>query len=212
MENLGVIFDMDGVIIDSEPVYQALNRKIFKQLGIEVDKQFQLEYVGVTKWRKWQLLKDQYQLHQSIDELIALQEEVFSQEYWDYKSLLFPEVTPLLLKLVTLNIPIALATSSVRKKVDQVLKQCGLQDYFSVIVTGDEVVRGKPDPEIFLTAAKKLKLPPEKCIVIEDSYNGILAAKKAKMYGIGVKHPAINVNLSIADKVIHSLKEIEIVR
>lgn len=210
MEKLGVIFDMDGIIIDSEPVYQSLNEKIFKRLGIEVEDHFKLTYIGVTKWRKWQLLKERYQLHESIDELLEIQNEVFLQADWDYKSLLFPEVKPLLERLVSMNVPIALASSSERKKVNAVMEHCGLKGYFTKTVSGDEVVNGKPDPEIFLSAANKLSLPPENCMVVEDSYNGLVAAKRANMYGIGVRHPQIHVDLSLANKIVHSLADIEV--
>lgn len=210
MKKHGVIFDMDGVIIDSEPVFQFLNKEIFKQLGIEVDDRFQLEFTGVTKWRKWELLKERYSLPHSVNELIEIQNRIFSQANWDYKNLLFPGVTPLLKKLQSVNQPTALASSSDRLVVNKVLNQCGLRDYFKKTITGDEVVNGKPDPEIFLTAAKKLELPPEDCIVIEDSFNGLLAAKKANMYGIGIRNPHFDVDLSIADNIVDSFKEIEI--
>jgi beta-phosphoglucomutase len=210
MKKCGVIFDMDGVIIDSEPVYQSLNKEIFKQLGIEVEDWFQLEYIGVTRWMKWQLLKERYHLQESIDELLEIQNRIFSQTTWDYQSLLFSEVIPLLEKLQSFNISIALASSTERCKVNIVLEQCGLKGYFKETITGDEVVKGKPDPEIFLAAAKKLKLPPVRCIVIEDSFNGLLAAKRANMYGIGIRHQNIKVDLSIADQIVDSLAEIDV--
>lgn len=210
MKGRGVIFDMDGVIINSEPVYRDMNIEIFKHLGIEVEEKHQLEYIGVTKWKKWELLKERYQLPLSIEELIEVQRGFFSKAVWDYKSLLFPQVITLLEKLKSKNIPMALASSSGRETVDKVLKSCGLTEYLKKTVSGDEVVNGKPDPEIFLKAAQKIELPPEQCIVIEDSYNGLVAAKKANMYGIGVRHQGIGMDLSIADEVVDSLAEIEI--
>lgn len=210
MKEIGVIFDMDGVIIDSEPVHTSLNQEIFKQLGIRVNNDIQLEYIGVTKWRKWEILKRHFHLQESIDELIEIQNSIFSQANWDYKSLLFPDVIPLLQKLQSSNIPIALASSSERDKVDKVLEQCGLKGFFTNTVTGDEVVNGKPDPEIFLAAAKKINLSSKHCIVVEDSYNGLKAAKRANMYGIGVKHLDNKVDLSIADKIVRSLADIEL--
>lgn len=179
-------------------------------MGIRVNNDIQLEYIGVTKWRKWGILKRHFHLQESIDELIEIQNSIFSQANYDYKSLLFPDVIPLLQKLQSSNIPIALASSSERDKVDKVLEQCGLKVFFTNTVTGDEVVNGKPDPEIFLAAAKKINLSSKHCIVVEDSYNGLKAAKRANMYGIGVKHLDNKADLSIADKIVRSLADIEL--
>jgi beta-phosphoglucomutase len=210
VQKFGVIFDMDGVIIDSEPIYKMLNKKIFRQLGLTVEEDVQLQYVGVTKRTKWQILKEHYHLEQSIDELIQFQNGIFHNYEWNFKSILFSEVIPFLGKLQELGVPCALASSSERLRVNEVLEQCGLKSYFIVTIAGDEIDSGKPDPEIFLTAAKKLNLPPEHCLVVEDSYNGMVAAKRVNMYGIGIRHQHTRLDLSIADQVVNSLAEIKL--
>ena len=209
MKKFGVIFDMDGVIIDSEPVYRSLNEQIYKRLGIKVEDSFKSKYIGVTARTKWKLIKEHYNLSQSIEELLKVENEVFSQAEWDYRKILYPGVKPLLKKLQMNAVPLALATSSGRLRVNEVLEQCNLAGYFKKVITGDEVKNGKPDPEIFLLAAKLINIPPENCIVIEDSYNGLVAAKDANMYGVGIRHPEIQVDLSIADIIVESLEEIE---
>ena len=103
-----------------------------------------------------------------------------------------------------------LATSSDKKRIQAVLDQCELRAYFNEIVCGVDFERGKPDPEIFLHAADKVGVSAKNCIVIEDSYNGLTAAKRADMYCIGVRHKLINMDLSQADRVVDSLSEVRV--
>ncbi|MFP7223930.1 HAD family phosphatase [Priestia filamentosa] len=210
MKQIAVIFDMDGVIVDSEPVYRRLNEKIFKKLNIKVDEETKLSFIGGTTERKWTILKNKYLLSQSVEELMTLQNIVFSQKEWNFRDILYPEAIPLLKLLKEQSIPTVLATSSDKTRIQAVLDQCGLKKYFNEVVCGVDFERGKPDPDIFLNAAEKVGVPPENCVVIEDSYNGITAAKKANMYGIGVRHKEINMDLSQADETVDSLSEVDI--
>ena len=109
------------------------------------------------------------------------------------------------------GIKMALASSSPRSHIDAVLKMFNLTDYFHAIVCGEDTKEGKPSPDIFLNAAKIINTLPEDCIVIEDSYNGVLAAKAANMKCIGFKNPnSGNQDLSNADKIVTSLEDINI--
>lgn len=210
MKNLAVIFDMDGVIVDSEPIYRRLNEDIFKVLKIQADENTKLSFMGGTTKRKWTILKEKFSLLQSLEELIDLQNSIFSQQEWDFKKILFAEAIPLLKSLKEQGIPTVLATSSDKKRIQAVLDQCELRAYFNEIVCGVDFERGKPDPEIFLHAADKAGVSAKNCIVIEDSYNGVTAAKRADMYCIGVRHKLINMDLSQADRVVDSLSEIRV--
>jgi HAD superfamily hydrolase (TIGR01509 family) len=212
MKKLAVIFDMDGVVVDSEPIYRSMNRDIFKELRIIVDDKTKLSIMGGTTKRKWTILKEKFLLSQTIEELINLQNKIFSQREWNFKQLLFPKVIPLLESLKEQNIPTALATSSDKERINAVLEQCELREYFNEIICGVDFERGKPDPEIFLHTAERLGVAAENCIVIEDSYNGLSAAKKANMYAIGVRHELINMDLSLADRIVDSLAEIDITK
>ena len=210
MEDLAVIFDMDGVIVDSEPVYRRLNKSIFKELDIKVDEDTQLSFIGGTTRRKWTILKEKFSLSQSVEELILLQHSIFSQEEWDFNRLLFPEALPLLMSLKQQGIPTALASSSDRKRIDLALEQCQLSEYFNEVICGEDFKNGKPHPDIFLHSAEKLGISPTSCVVIEDSHNGLTAAKRANMYSIGVKHKQINMDLSLANQIVNSLSEINL--
>lgn len=207
MNKKGFIFDMDGVIVDSEPVYDQWNEDLFKQLKIAVDEETRKSFIGVSARRKWEILKKEFSIDQEIDELLELQKQVFSQE-WDFKKALFPEVVPFLEKLKEYKIPLAVASSSEHHRINQVLEQCGLKGYFDKIVSGEDFKNGKPHPDIFLQASREIGRSSENCIVVEDSFHGVTAAKRAGMYCIGIRHKDIIMDLSGADLVVNSLGEI----
>lgn len=209
VNKIGFIFDMDGVIVDSEPVYDSWNEELFKELGLEVDAQTRKSFIGVSAKRKWEILKDRFTIEQEIDDLLNMQKKSFSRE-WDFTNVLFPEVIPFLEKLIELKIPVAIASSSDYHRINQILSQCKLKTYFNKITSGEDFTNGKPHPDIFLRAANELGCLTENCIVVEDSFNGVTAAKKAGMYCIGVKHKDIKMDLSGADLIVDSLIEVPI--
>jgi len=210
VSNLAVIFDMDGVIVDTEPVYRRYNQEIFKKLDIQVDEITQRSYMGGTAKRKWSILKEKYSLPQTLEELIELQRTIFSQKEWNYKQLFFSEALPLLKSLKKHGISTALASSSEMRRIQTVMDQCELREYFDEIISGEDFERGKPDPQIFLHAAEKLGALVSNCIVIEDSFNGLTAAKTANMHCIGVRHKQINMDLTQADRVVASLADVNV--
>jgi beta-phosphoglucomutase len=210
MKKMAVIFDMDGVIVDSEPFYMIWNKDLFKKLQIQVDDDTLHGFIGGTAKRKWEILKARFSLPHHIEELIQLEKDLFSKKQWDFKQILRPDVIPFLEKLKEERIPVALASSSEMSRINEVLEQCKLRKYFDVIVSGEDFERSKPHPDIFLNAAEKLGVLNTNCIVIEDSYNGLTAAKRANMYGIGIRHKQIKMDLTQADRIVDSLSEIDI--
>lgn len=205
MKNKSVIFDMDGVIVDTEPIYRGLNCKIYNDLGIKITKEQQYSYAGMIPKDKWTLLKEKFNLKQAIEELTTNS----SSAKYDYLSNdknevpLITGVDKLICKLKSDGFTIAVASSSPKRNVETVLKRTNLIEYFDYIVSGTEVKKGKPDPEIFLKAADCLNAKVQDCTVIEDSGNGVKAAKNAKMKCVGFKNPhSGNQDISKADIVI----------
>lgn len=205
-----MIFDMDGVIIDSEPVHLDLEEKLFKLYGIEMSKEEHNAFVGSTSHYMWGTIRDKYSLSQSLDELV----EKDRKSYFELLSKL-EEVEPiegvdgLIKELHENGVKIAVASSSPLDVIELVLDKIKIKQYFDVVVTGDFVEKSKPEPDIFLYAAEKLGAKPQECIVIEDSHNGVIAAKKAGMKCIGFKNlNSGNQDLSEADKIINSHSEI----
>ncbi|MEJ6950788.1 HAD family hydrolase [Natronospora cellulosivora (SeqCode)] len=204
-----VIFDMDGVIIDSEPIHYQVNQLLYKELGIKVSDEEYSTFIGVSNSDHWTILKKKYNLSDSIEELVMRQNEGNISHLQDSDEKAIPGILELLKELEENNIKIALASSSGMKYIEAVLDKFGIDAYFSVKVSGEEMDKGKPNPDIFLEAAKRLELNPEDCLVIEDSENGVKAAKKAGMRCIGHINPnSGNQDLSLADERVDSIEKL----
>ncbi|MBF0407165.1 MAG: HAD family phosphatase [Candidatus Riflebacteria bacterium] len=196
----GAIFDMDGVLADTEPAYIEVNRRFLTACGVDFSKLDYSEFIGISAPLMWGRLKERYSLPQTVEWLIANEHDSFNKYVQAFDSLPhFTGIDKLLNRLSEQNYRISIASSSFRKNVDLVLNKTGLRKYFHEIVSGEEVVNGKPAPDIFLLAAKKLNLSPSECFVIEDSNNGLRGAIGAGMKCIGFRNPTSgNQDLSAA--------------
>ena len=205
-----VIFDMDGVIIDSEPLHLSIEEDIFKKLGISITYEEHNTFIGTTSHYMWNKIKTNHNLTDSLEELVELD----SHTYLDFltntlDSQPIKGVKELIIDLHKNNIKLAVASSSPLNVIEKILSLFEIRNYFDYIVTGDYVSKSKPEPDIFLYAAKKLDADPKKCVVIEDSHNGVLAAKKANMKCIGYKNVnSGNQDLSKADITIDDFNDI----
>lgn len=205
-----VIFDMDGVLIDSEPLHKTTNLKLFSELGFSLTDVEHGSFIGTTSHYMWGKLKNRFNLSLSIEELVKT-DRVTYMEYLRSQKNIGPidGVKNLIEDLYRNKIKLAVASSSPLDVINTVVDAFQFNNYFDKLVTGDDVKNSKPSPDIFLYAAKLLKVEPDNCIVIEDSYNGLLAAKAAGMKCIGYRNlNSGNQNLSIADMIIDSYKEI----
>jgi len=205
------IFDMDGVIIDSEPIHFEIDTKTMKHFGVEISNKELEKYVGMTNPEMWKLIKDDYNITESINEIINYQLGNKIKILRESNIEPIEGIKELIFQLKNENISIAVASSSPRKFIQEVLIKFNLIDCFQYIVSGEEVAKGKPAPDIYIEAAKQLGVNTEHCIVIEDSRNGVLAAKNAGMKCIGYRNiNSGNQNLSQADIVIKSIKEVDV--
>jgi len=205
-----IIFDMDGVIIDSEPIHFKIEKKLFKNLGLAISDEKQDSFVGTASRPMWLHIKNKYKLNQSLEELV----EMGRTSYMDYllsqeNEKPMPGVAELIKELYRNNVKLVVASSASIKNIEIVLKMFNLERFFQTKVSGDEVNNGKPAPDTFLYAAKIIGAQPEECIVIEDSKNGVEAAKSARMRCIGFENPnSGKQDLSSADIVINSFSEV----
>lgn len=201
---------MDGVIIDSEPLHFESDRMVMREFGVELTDEELNRYVGVANPQMWAELKDKYNINLTIDELLERQHANKLKLLKEIQLETISGIDELILDLQKKGIAIALASSSSREFIELVLKKLGIIDCFQVIVSGDDVEKGKPEPDIFLKAAELLKVAPENCIVLEDSEHGVNAAKKAGMKCIGFINPnSGNQDLSKADKIVSTLVGLE---
>ncbi|WP_053213481.1 HAD family phosphatase [Pseudomonas sp. Q12-87] len=205
----GFIFDMDGVLIDSEPVYMEQERLSYARHGVVLNETELSRFVGTTQRHMWNAIKTEYGLADSLDGLMAEHHRLLMDALQSTPLPAMPGVTQLLTALKTAAMPCAVASSSPRELVELILRNAGLQHFFSEIVCGDEVEHSKPDPEVFLMAAKRLGVPPSSCAVIEDSAHGVAAAKAASMFCVGLLNPnSGQQDLSTADFCVHHHDEI----
>ena len=200
-----VIFDMDGVLIDSEPLHYESDRRTMREYGLELSDAEMEAYVGITGEKMWADLREKYGIADSVETLMRKQEAhkraLFGQDVQPIDGI--PE---LLEALQSAGRGIALASSSPRYFIDMVLEGLGLRRYFPVVVSGADVKKGKPAPDIFLRAAELLGVEPQHCVVIEDSGHGVRAAKAAGMHCIGLVTPnSGKQDLSLADIVVESV-------
>ncbi|HKP53195.1 MAG TPA: HAD-IA family hydrolase [Chloroflexia bacterium] len=195
-----VIFDMDGVIVDSELHWKSLEGFFLQSLVQGWDAEAQSKIIGISVHDLYKMLVEQYGLAKSKDEFLALYYDM-AREIYEQRASLLPGFLDLLRALREAGVPLALASSSPMSWIDMVLDRFGLREEFRVAVSADELEGpGKPSPAIYLLTARKLGVPPERCVVIEDSTHGVLSAKRAGMYCIGFQNGFNDEqDLSVAD-------------
>ncbi|MBO7430799.1 MAG: HAD family phosphatase [Spirochaetia bacterium] len=189
MELKGIIFDMDGVIVNSEPLHVQFECDILKSLGIDFPKEGFPEYAGLAMDKFWLSLKDRYGLKQPVEELLAYDTSMRAKAFREHDHFDTPSgVGSLIKSLKRADIPLALASSSHTLVIDAILDKIGFRRYFDVVVSGFELKNGKPAPDIFLYAADLLGTPHAETMVVEDTANGVLAAKNAGMKCLGYQN------------------------
>lgn len=201
-----VIFDMDGVIVDSEPIMDIVLIQFFEDMDIKFDKNIAKDFRGGSSEAFWGELKKIYSLPDQVDYYVNERLKRTIEYYKKNGVKLIDNVTNLIEEFRSLNLKIALATSAAHGRMQVTLDLLNLEKYFDVIVTSKFIKNAKPDPEIFLYACKSLNLKPDNCVVIEDSKNGIIAAKKAGMYCVGFDQTD-DQDLSNADIIVDDFKE-----
>lgn len=206
-----VIFDMDGVIIDSEPFHLDICLELFKKLNITMPEDEYKTYIGVSNTSMWTTIKNKYFLKESVNELAMLQTNACIEYLKEKDEKPISGVVEILESLKQNEIKIALASSSPMEGIRLVLDKFNISHYFQAVISGENLERGKPAPDIFLNAAKMLKVEPQFCTVIEDSNHGVSAAKAAGMKCIGFQNPnSGNQDLKAADMTVNSLKDLNL--
>tara|TARA_Y100000310_G_scaffold345402_1_gene464513 strand:+ start:21587 stop:22246 length:660 start_codon:yes stop_codon:yes gene_type:complete len=177
-----IIFDFDGVIIDSEPLRYATYKKLFlEEYNITIPEDFK-KVIGKKQEDNLKHFLQLFELQGDINDLVNKRKLLLKSTFADSKNIIpIKGIQNILIKLHQRGIKLAIATSSTISYVQPILEYLNISQYFSSIVTGPEVINGKPAPDIFKLAAQKLNLHSEDCLVIEDSIAGIKAAKSAKM-------------------------------
>ncbi len=206
-----VIFDMDGLLINSEPLWDDVDRTLLKKRGYTLSKEVLHQRLGIGQHATVELFKKKFKLSDDISTLLSERQETFSQMFDENPQLM--EGSEQIIKLFAskgLNIGVATGGHT-EKRVRGVLKHFDLEKYFHSITTSHEVINGKPAPDIFLLEAKRLGVKPSECLVLEDAPSGVEAGKRAgmKVFGVNPDNKMLKkLESSGATKVFSSLNEI----
>lgn len=205
-----VIFDMDGVVVNTEPLSHTANMKFYKSLGINVSEEVYGTFIGNSDKNIIQKIIDLYDVKVDKDLLVKQCLDFYCEEFDNDPNLeLLPGVKALIKELHANGIKLLLASSSSKIKIDRVFTRFKLYPYFSHIISGQDFEFSKPHPAIFLEAVAKSGYSADECIVIEDSTNGIKAATSAGVYCIGYKGEENSLqDTSLANDVINNFSEL----
>lgn len=207
-----VIFDMDGVIVDTEPLHKKAYYQHFGELNIEVDTELFSKFTGKSTRNVYQMIKDIFGIETDAEVLIQRKRTIFYDLFdTDPDLKLLDGVEVLINNLHSQDFQLILASSAAKTTIDRVFKRFNLFPFFTFLVSGEDFPESKPHPAIFIEAQRLSGNSRENCIVIEDSTNGILAANGAKIFCIGYKSAnSKNQNYEHADLVIHHFDELDV--
>lgn len=204
-----ILFDMDGVLIDSEYYYHFGTYKWMKRLGFKGDHQELNKLIGTTMATTYDMLYDMFDGKYTKEELAKINEKYFGEEDpLDCKKIMFANVKECLVSFRQMGLKLALCSASPMNTIMDNLRQMEIENLFDCIVSGDDFERSKPDPMIYLYAMDKLHVTSEECIVYEDSTIGIAAGKASKAFCIARKDDRFGQDQSQADMLINDINEL----
>lgn len=202
-----VLFDMDGLLVDTETLGIRVAVQVCKDLGIYLDLEEQRSFIGVTDEKFYQELFKKRGLDYDVASVLRKHFEIY-EKFLTTELKAFEAACTLPKKLKAKGYKLALVSGSTKNQINIILEQLKINDDFDVVLSCDEITKSKPDPEGYLIAAKKLGVEPSECLVFEDAQTGVLAAKNAEMRVVGVAN-AGGQDLSSADFVIENLAAAE---
>lgn len=206
-----IIFDMDGTLVDTEPFNTEIEKSQFRINQIPVSDEEHKKYLGTASDVMWKEIAERHHLQIHVDELIEQNHTESLRYFSEIEEIpVMHGLLDLLEKLAQKAFPMAVASSSTPEIIDLILNKTHLKKYFQVIVSAEEAGKSKPEPDVFLLAAGKLGINPEDCLVIEDSGNGIRAARAAGMKCVAYQGPEANPqNQKEADAVVKHYDQLE---
>ncbi|MGI9145153.1 MAG: HAD family hydrolase [Chloroflexota bacterium] len=206
-----IIFDMDGVLIDSEPLHFEVLNEVLARDGQTLSRKDNEEFIGTTSQAMWTTLIARRGLPGTLTEYKALYDQTLLRELLQSRDPA-PGAVGLIQRAREVGMRLGVASSSRQIWIDATLTSLGLSDAFDAVVSGDDVERGKPDPQIYLLAAHRLGIIPDRCLAIEDSPNGVVSARRAGMTVLGVRTSyTAHLHLEGAERIVDSLGELNLI-
>lgn len=203
-----VLFDMDGVLIDSETFYMNGMYKWMKEAGFKGHVEDVYVVIGTTMKQTYEIIQKMFNYKYSIKELEDMNNTYFNNHPLDYKKIMIPGSLALMRHLKSKGVKLAVCSSSPKDNIDHVMEVCGYKKYLDFEISGEQLSHSKPFPDIYLKASEVLDVKPDECIVIEDSRIGIEAGKNANMFVIAYKDEKFKQDQSKASIAFSSMKEI----
>jgi HAD superfamily hydrolase (TIGR01509 family) len=204
-----IVFDLDGVLVDSEHVWDVARMSLAEERGGRWTDNASRDMMGMSSLEWSHYMRDEIGIDEEPEEISA---EVVRRLERIYRvELPLMEGAVEAVESLAAHWPLGLASSSNRELIDLVLDLSGLDRFFAATVSSEEVARGKPAPDVYLETARRLDVAPEQCAAVEDSENGILAAKAAGMHVLAIPNPQYPPHeeaLAVADEVLGSLAEL----
>jgi len=205
-----IIFDMDGVLVDSEYTYFQSKSQILSEAGHEVEDSYHFQFMGTTSDYMWEKMKQEFSLPLSVAEYIqqmtALRQAMIKRD----GIRVIPHVQEFVKGLSQAGLKLAVASSSSLAEIKVNLAEIGLSEYFSEVVSTEDVEHSKPAPDVYLATAERIGIMPENCLGIEDTKNGTGAVRNAGMVCVGFANQAFpKQDLAFADRVVSSFSELD---
>lgn len=194
----GIIFDCDGVLVDTEGLFSSASNDHLKDLGIELTDN-EKSFSGVRLYEYSKYIVEKYSLKMSVEQFVQDEQQYYKNYFIDSVLVPMPGLINFIIGLKKAGMKLAIASSSSKAYVEHMIELFKIENYFEVIVCGDEVSKSKPDPDIYLKAISKLGMSNNELIAIEDSKAGIASAKAAGLYVIAYKGSKIVQDTELAD-------------
>ena len=206
-----IIFDMDGVIVDSEPIWIEARQSVLREQGIIVPDLYHYQLCGTTLEYMWSRMKNDFDLPFSLEDCILRGEEKRHKLLESNPTKPINGVIDFIRTIYKTGIPVVIASSSASMEIERVIEELNIRKYFKELVSGQDCRNSKPFPDVFLRAAKTINVNPNEVLVIEDSTNGVKAAKAAGMTCLAFQNQEfIKQDLSMADGVFSDFSELAV--
>jgi HAD superfamily hydrolase (TIGR01509 family) len=205
-----VLFDMDGVIIDSEPLWSEAERQLLTRRNLTYSEHLKPLLMGLDSREAVRILKKHYDLNESVEDLVHERNQLVNELIQKHGQPI-PHAIDLIQQARNAGLKTVLASSSPYSLVEIVVDKLKIGPLLNLVLSGDEVSRGKPAPDIYLSAAKTLGVVPECCLVIEDAPNGVRAAKAAGMRCVAITTGVHKAELAAADRVVEDFRDLDLV-